>query len=198
MQRPKVTSRIDVIIDLIRRDVGPTDADLFERYRLSDTAALTDTAQELLAHTPPLFGQCAAMSAMWAALLRDRYQIPAMVIAGDLIVESCPVFLCNRNIPRPSVDSDLRDQDWGGHCWVEIAGYIADISIFRTARKIDRPSVLKTFIERRFGLGRGMLLLTRSGLREHQIEYVPKYVLTEDQMNGLIAAMTDEIHDVRK
>jgi hypothetical protein len=190
-------SATQIIAKLIQRDVGHADAELFEKFRLSGTEALADTARELLAHTPPLFGQCAAMSAMWAALLRDRHHIPAMVVAGDLIIEGCTVFLCDRNIPNPLTESELRIPDWEGHCWMEIANYIGDISIFRTARNIDRPSVLRRFIEQRFGLNRGMMLLPRSSLNDLSMKYVPKYVLTESQMNGLIAGMRDEIHNLQ-
>ncbi len=182
-----------MIAELIQRDVGYAEAERFEKFRLSSTEVLADTASELLAHTPPLFGQCAAMSAMWAAMLRDRHRIPAMVVAGDLIIDGCAVFLSDRNIPNPLTETELRIPDWDGHCWIEIADYIGDISIFRTARNIDRPSVLRRFIEHRFGLHRGMMLLPRSSLSDLRMHYVPRYILTENEMNCLIAGMMDEL-----
>jgi hypothetical protein len=180
------------ILDLIRRDRGQQDEEQFSKFRISDTQPFTDTACEFLAHTPAIFGRCAPMSAAWAALLRDHHGIPAVVVAGDLMLERCPAFVCDRNIPAPS-KAATEMENWDGHCWIEVDGRVGDISVFRTARVIDRPSVLKDFIERHFGLHRGMMLVERSALDAIQMDYVPKYVLTEAQITGLILGMRHEI-----
>lgn len=185
----------ETILELIRRDRGKSDADLFQQFRLSDTQPITDTVSEMLGHLPVMFGACAQTSAAWAALLRDRHNIPAVTVVGDLIIEGTSVFPCDRNIPDPANSSESDWAAWNGHCWIEIDGYVGDMSIFRTAKKIERPSVLKAFIERHFGPKRGAILVNHSELAAMGMYYVPKYVLTEDQINALINVMR---HQVRR
>lgn len=180
--------------DHVLRDRGQRDADLLEQFRLSNKQVVVDTAREVLACVPEWFGACAPMSAMWAALLRHHHDIPAVVVAGDLIIEGTTVFRCGANIPDPANMTQSVSAAWDGHCWIEIDGYIGDVSITRTARKIDGPSILKAFIQRNFGLQRGGMLYKHSNLLAMGMNYIPKYALTDSQMKGLIAGMKHQIH----
>ncbi len=182
-----------MILDLVRRDRGEEDAILLAEYRFSGSDVFVTTARDLLDHTPAMFGKCAPMSAMWAALIRDRYDVPAVAVVGDLLVEGSTIFSCNGNIPHPETMTESQCAAWEGHCWIEIAGMIGDISILRTARMIDRPSVLKAFLDRHIGLQRGMMMMDRTRLEAIGMNYVAKHVLSDSQMNSLIGGMRDEI-----
>lgn len=86
---------------------------------MTDTGPVTEAGSELLHMIPPMHGACAGMSAMWQALLRDRFEMPAtLAVAGDLVIEGRQVFVCDRNVPdgTEQVDSGV----WDGHCWVQI------------------------------------------------------------------------------
>ena len=187
-----------MISDLIRRDRGAEESVLFDEYRISSGDVFAKSARELLANTPVMFGKCAPMSAMWGALLRDRYAVPAAVVVGDLIIEGHTIFRCNGNIPEGEAATESHCLAWEGHCWVEIDGMVGDISLLQTARMIERPSVLKTFLDTHIGLHRGMIMMDRTRLETMGMAYVAKHVLTDSQMNGLIAGMKHEIQILLK
>lgn len=176
---------MSAIEDLIAQYRGEGDANRFSKYRVVDSDAIAELAMDLLKHTPVQHGACAVMSAAWASLLRDRLGIPAVAVAGDLLVEGRTVYLCESNLPTSSRAS--QNISWDGHCWVEVGSYLGDCSIFRTARTIQRPSHLKTFIEEHFGLQRGLLLAPRASLSNIGMHYLPKYVLTETQIASLLS-----------
>jgi hypothetical protein len=183
--------RLEILRALIARDRGEEDAQRYERYQATDFSLVGNLGQELLAHTPVLHGACAAMSAAWVALLRDRHDVPAVAVAGDLIIEGFSIFVADRNVPQ---STDLADMTpWDGHCWMEIDGHVGDASIFRTVRTINRPSRLRDFIERQFGLQRGLMLAEHADLTRAGMSYVPKYVLTETQINALLAGLKHQI-----
>jgi len=169
---------------LIAQYRGEEDATEFQQFRAQNLAPIENTGKELLDHTPVFHGACAPMSAAWAALLRDRYNIPAVAVAGNLVMEGATVFLCDRNIPDSTDSPDI--VPWDGHCWMEVGGYVGDASIFRTARTMHSRSKLRDFVERRFGLQRGLMLASRENLSRIDMVYAPKYVLTETQINALL------------
>jgi hypothetical protein len=123
------------------------------------------------------------MSAAWAAMLRDKYGIPAVAVAGHLTVGGVTVFTCSENIPMSTTDAP--PVEWSGHCWIEVGGCIGDISIFRTAAKISQPSVLKNFIQRKFAKSAGMLLAPHADLDDLGMIYTPMFVLDEERITGL-------------
>lgn len=184
-------SRQQVLRALIARDRGDDEAQRYERFQGTDFSRAGDLGRELLAHTPVLHGACAAMSAAWVALLRDRHDVPAVVVAGDLIIEGFTIFVCDRNVPLSTDVTDMTP--WDGHCWIEIDGHVGDASIFRTARTLHRPSRLTDFIERQFGLERGLMLAEHADLVRAGMSYVPKYVLTETQINALLAGLKHQV-----
>lgn len=180
------------LTQLIARYRGVDDSKEFSSFELSDNQPLLEIARDILTKIPPSFGSCAILSAVWAARLRDDYKMPAMAVAGDLKINKTRVFKCKRNIPVPKGNAVLQLQ-WDGHCWVEIDKYICDLSIFRTAYAINRPSVLKDYIINQFGQGRGALISPFVELKSNGMEYVPKYVLTETQLNSLIRGIDAHI-----
>jgi hypothetical protein len=173
---------------LIMLHRGQNDAETYSRYSLSSPQILAETAREILAMAPPLFGAFAMLSAGWASLLRSC-GIPAIAVAGDLNICGTKVFKCNRNLPVAGNSGKAIIKSWDGHCWIEIDGCVGDLSIFRTAYAIKAPSVLNQFIVNKFGQGRGMLLSPTGQLQTMGMDYVPKYVLNDAQINGLVAGL---------
>lgn len=171
------------INELIKKYLGNDIEERFGRFSLTDFESIKESAFFVLQNAPNQFGDCAALSAIWAAILEDQYNIPVVVVAGDLLINDVSVFKCYSNIPE-SISENYKSM-WDGHCWIEINGYIGDISIFRTAYAIKNPSILKNFILNKFGKGRGMFFSPKSTL-EKEMKYIPKYVLTDTQINSLI------------
>ena len=174
---------------IIARDRGKEDASTFASYVLDDVAPITTTAKELLQSVPPASGACAMLSAGWAAYLRHRFSIPAVAVAGDLKIRDHFVFECTENIPVGTGQGMVISKSWGGHCWMEIDGYICDLSIFRTAYTLTGKSRLKSFVEKTFGKGRGALVCQKQELDRIAMNYRPKHVLSDAQMDGLLAAL---------
>jgi hypothetical protein len=186
-----MTTRSIVLKELIARDRSHDDAALFEQCHVSDVDAVATIGAEILDHTPVFHGACASMSAAWAALLSDRLELPAVAVAGDLMIGGFTIFLCDRNLPDATPGSPM--QMWDGHCWIEIDGWIGDISVFRTARTINRPSRLKSFVESNFGLEKGLMLARCEQLETNGMHYVPKYVLNDMQINALLAGLRHQV-----
>ena len=82
---------------------------------------------------------------------------------------------------------------WSSHCWIEVDGWIGDLSVFRTAYQIEGPSVLKDFIISSFGQNRGALLCQQQDLPP-RMKYVPKYVLKDNQIDGLISGLAHSMN----
>jgi hypothetical protein len=177
--------------DLIARDRGEAEAKLFEQFQMPELDLVASIGGELLEHTPVFHGACATMSAAWVALLRDRCNIPAVAVAGDLTIEARTIFVCASNLPESTTGTEITA--WDGHCWIEIANVVGDVSIFRTARTSNRLSRLRAFIEENFGLEQGLLLCRRPKLAQMKMTYEPRYVLTEAQINGLLRGLRHQV-----
>ncbi len=183
--------RNKLLTQLVARSRGVSAAEAYASFRLENPRVLADTAIELMENIPPSFGACAMMSASWAGFLQDHYSISAIVVAGDLKIEGSKVFKCKKNLP------DSRRQvtaNWDGHCWIEIDGFIGDISVFRTAYSINGPSKLREFVVSTFGQGRGSMVCPFEELPPG-MQYIPKFVLKNNQINGLIAGMGHQIEN---
>uniref|UniRef100_UPI001A9E5803 hypothetical protein n=1 Tax=Vreelandella lionensis TaxID=1144478 RepID=UPI001A9E5803 len=74
------------------------------------------------------------------------------------------------------------------HCWIEVNGYLGDLSIFRTAYPISGRSILKDYILDRFGPGRGALLSPVEDLPDG-MQYIPQYVLKDAQVDMFTASL---------
>ena len=155
---------------------------------LEDLELLGRTGREVLSDVPPRSGDCAMLSALWASGLNEYYSMPAMVVAGDLKINGRKAFNCKKNIPTSNDSMRTIKEKWDGHCWIEVGGYIGDLSIFRTAYSLGENSNLKNFILSEFGEGRGILVSNKEGL-PNGMEYVPKYVLNDQRIAGLLRGL---------
>ncbi|CAH1592719.1 hypothetical protein DC915_RS03275 [Vibrio parahaemolyticus] len=167
---------------------GKQQANHYQNYQLNSLQPLVETAQEVLSVVKPSFGACAMLSAAWAGMLNKKYNIPAIVVAGDLDIHEHKIFNCSENIPVQKDASVTHNSLWDGHCWIEIDGYIGDISLFRTAYTLQESSILRQFVECEFGGGRGGILSKQEDL-PNAMKYIPKYVLSNEQVEGLVAGL---------
>lgn len=180
-------------IQLIARYRGVDDVQQYQDYTLDNPQHLLDVARDIMRNVPPTFGACAMLSSMWAGYLKDHYSIPAMVVAGDLKISGKTIFKCKKNLPEPTKSGKVISSSWSGHCWIEVDGWIGDLSVFRTAYQIEGPSVLKDFIISSFGQNRGALLCQQQDLPPG-MKYVPKYVLKDNQIDGLISGLAHSMN----
>ncbi|EJG1993271.1 hypothetical protein ACPV5H_25360 [Vibrio harveyi] len=177
---------------LVARHRGVDEASSFSSFELSSPQPLIESAKKVLSNVPPSMGACAPLSAAWAKTLRDDYDIPAIVVAGDLKILGKRIFKCKKNLPEASANEQIINQKWDGHCWIEIDGFVGDLSIFRTAYSLSYPSVLKQFIESTFGSGRGALLAPHQDIPS-EMKYVAKYVLNDRQLAGLLGGLSYQL-----
>jgi hypothetical protein len=146
-----------------------------------DINLIRDTAKAALINSPNIAMNCAAMSAIWAAMIQDHSKIPVSAICGNLMWNNKTIFMCNETIPSVSVN-----KEWDGHCWIEFGGLVADISIFRTINNVPKLMDFKNFMERTFGTGKGMICVKPEKLSSLGLIYQPIYSLTKLQIDGLI------------
>lgn len=80
---------------------------------------------------------------------------------------------------------------WNGHCWISFGDCVGDLSVFRTAYSSQAPQVLQQVVLERFGPDKGLLLSSVKAAAERGLTYVPRYVLTETQLNGLLLGVPE-------
>lgn len=78
--------------DFVAHFRGEPDAELWSSFSRIDLNLISQSAKEILAGVPPLFGSCAMLSATWVTYLRERHNIPAVAVAGDLVLDNVSVF----------------------------------------------------------------------------------------------------------
>lgn len=159
--------------------------EIFEKFTLTDTGPISQSSLKTLDHIQKGFGQCTIMSAYLCALLTDEYKLPAVTVAGDLIVSGITAFQTDIKIQQPNKPDTILD-DWQGHCWVEIGGLICDVSICRTADLSSDGSNLKAFIHSKFGKGKGLIAFPVQNAIELDMIYNPKEVLADDIITAII------------
>ncbi len=181
--------RDQIIKKIVHRDISIEAYDEYSSFSLSSPAAITEVVRNTLASIPPAFGSCVMISAGLVAALRALHSIPAVAMLGDLLIEDIPVFKCNGNLPMPRYDGEVIEASWDGHCWVEVAGMICDLSVFRSAYAIQRPSLLKTFVLEQFGTGKGALMSYPEQLPQG-MEFVPKHALSDFQIRCVLEGLS--------
>jgi hypothetical protein len=125
------------------------------------------------------------MSAVWVALIQDRLGLPAYCVAGDLIVEGRIIFGGLSDIELATA-FDKSNPSLDVHCWLGFGEYVGDLSVFRTAYSPQGPKSLLKVVLEKFGPGKGLFLSTVQDAANAGLKYIPKYVLTEAQLNGLV------------
>ncbi|WP_335908482.1 hypothetical protein [Shewanella indica] len=172
----------------IARSLGVAESEAYFDYQFHDPAPFGESARALMREVPPSFGSCVMLSCAWASYLKDHFSIPAIVVAGDLKISGARIFKYKEKLPEPSGTGKIVQKSWGGHCWIEVNGYLGDLSIFRTAYSISGRSILRDYILDRFGPGRGALLSPVEDLPDG-MQYIPQYVLKDAQVDMFTASL---------
>lgn len=173
-------------------------AKAFKSYRLEDAdgAVLAQCALDLLKVFPPVPGTSALMSAALAVHLETRLSAPIQVVAGTLTVEGVPVFGDRLAFDGPATFG-ASDAEWPGHVWVMVGPYVADISIFRTAYSRQGPARLSRHIDLTFGPNKGLYVDLWKHTRQQGLGYEPQYVLSADEVTGLMGGAYRLIEQAR-
>lgn len=167
------------IFELIKQFYSLEYARQFECFTLTDTTPIIQASNQVLTQTPKKFGLCTVMSSYLSSLLTDEYNLPAVVVAGDLIINGIPAFQTDQRIQTHNHSSDIIIDNWKGHCWVEVGEMICDISIGRTADLAPAISNLKRFIHQNFGEGKGLLAFDVKSAYAAGMIYTPREVLAD-------------------
>lgn len=158
----------------------------FKAYEMDDTARakVSAAALDILRVFPPQPGACSLMSAAFAVRLEEILDGPIQVVAGTLSVNGAPV-LGDRKPPCSGAFSD-GNVTWNGHVWTMIGPYIADVSMFRTAYSRSGPTTLSRHVDLTFGPNKGLYVDHWGRTRKVGLQYEPSYVLSRDEVNGLM------------
>lgn len=175
-----------ILPSLIKASYGAIEKSRFLGFNAT-TLHLEQAAEvgtEILRRSPCLPGACTYLSALWAAILRDKLKLPAYCVAGDLYVRGRIAF--GSTDPKVSKRLDASSDAWDAHCWLVLGRYIGDISIFRTAYVQPQGSNLRKAVLDKFGSGRGLFLMRWSDALTSGFDYRPKYVVNEAEITALI------------
>lgn len=145
-------------------------------------AMFCDMSQGMLDVVPPAGSSCVTMSALLSVSLEKPLGIAIPVVAGALKLDGDYMYGRDRGFDGRRVFSGEDGEDWDGHCWILFGEYIVDISLGRTAREGHCRAPLAQRIVSEFGPQIGMIALTEKGARDVGLRYLPRYVLTPDQV----------------
>lgn len=175
----------EAIAQLIRRSASEEVANAYLAYheRKENGGDVARIAREILTNLPFKPGACAHLTAYWVFLARERLQLPVHGVIGHLAVNGTLVF----GKPDEDLSAELRGatHDWDGHCWLVLGDLVGDISVCRTAYSAKSPPLLRETILPQFGPGCGALLATAEQWRETGLEYRPKRMMSDEEIEGL-------------
>lgn len=182
-------NRLLRIFSLINSSWGLDEALRWHSVHGSPHASVVASAHNLLSAVPPAFGYCMLLSSSLAAMIRDKHDLPAVAVAGNLSINDEYVFKMESPLPDPSGRGELNLQDWRGHCWVDIGGWFVDASIFRSAYLTQPGNILSTFFHKNFGEKKGAICWGYDDADEIGLSYEPVEVLSEKLMHGCVAGL---------
>lgn len=145
---------------------------------------LAEISRGMLATCKPEGSSCVIMSALLAETLCGQLGIPIPVVAGALKLDGGYMYGSNLAFDGRRVFSES-SEDWDGHCWLLFGSYIVDVSLGRTARSGECRAQLARAVIGTFGENVGMIAVTEAGARRAKLRYLPRYVLTQDQVLAL-------------
>lgn len=144
---------------------------------------LKGTITETLMHVPHVPFLCLPLSAILYATLKDKHGIQSSLVTGSLSFGDEIIFKPDFSI---SGTNNASFQAWAGHAWVEIGGFIIDISLFRTIYSDKFTKPCKNNLISRFGTGRGAIIASPQAMKEDGFLYAAAEVLTDDDATGII------------
>lgn len=155
----------------------------FRNYEPDDLAwgILREMSQGMLTVVRPEGSSCVMMSALLATALEEPLGTVVPVVAGALKLDGEFMYGSHRAVDGRRVFSE-NGGDWDGHCWLLFGNFIVDISLGRTARQGHCRTPLARRVLSAFGEHVGMIALPEPSARETGLLYLPRYVLTPDQV----------------
>jgi hypothetical protein len=182
---------------LVTRALGAAEADRVLAYQLSDLATLHLTAEQLLRMAPESAGASVLMGAAWALHLRDKYNLPAVTVVGDLKAAGRWLFRTTDALPDLRNSGPVRPMNWRGHCWVEVGGMICDVAIIRTIESLAPDDEARLLFQRLFEDGRSAFIAKADELPEG-LQYRRRAVLSRSQMIGFFENLRYRIEGERE
>ena len=140
-------------------------------------------ALSVLRNIPTQSFICLPMSATFYALLKDNHNIDAKLVTGNLTFKGQYVFKQDYSL---MTGDHSEFKLWAGHSWVEIDGYVWDLSFFRSLYSEQFISPYKSQLINLFGKGRGFLAIAGYCIPETEIYYEPVDYLTDEMATGII------------
>lgn len=131
-------------------------------------------------HAPFL---CLPLSAALYAILKDKHGVESSLVAGNLSFKNTIVFQHDFSV---SGTNNTSLQHWAGHAWVELDGFIIDLSLFRTIYSDSFTKLCKSEMISMFGKGRGAIIASPQALQKDGLLYASVEVLTDDDATGII------------
>ncbi|ELX8362388.1 hypothetical protein APR64_09195 [Enterobacter hormaechei] len=128
---------------------------------------------------------CLYMSAYLCALINDNMKITARLISGSLVIRSTKIFSHEPILPIITSGSNYTGE-WDGHAWVEVAGYICDLSIFCTIFSKSTSIELQNVFMQTFDRYYEFLIAPREKLEAADIFYKECEELGNEQIDILI------------
>jgi hypothetical protein len=144
---------------------------------------LKSTINETLTNTRYAPFLCLPLSAILYALLKDKHGIESSLVAGSLSFKDTIIFKPDFSI---SGINNASLQTWAGHAWVELNGFIIDLSLFRTIYSDSFTKPCKDELISKFGLGRGAIIAPHQTMKDDGLLYTPAETLTDDDATGII------------
>lgn len=140
-----------------------------------------DISRGMLGAVRPEGSSCVIMSALLAMSLEEPLGTIIPVVAGALKLDGEYMYGSNSVVDGRRVFSQ-DGADWDGHCWLLFGNCIIDISLGRTARQRHcRPQLARRVLSA-FGEHVGMMAVTEERAREAGLRYLPRYVLTPEEV----------------
>ncbi|MEO8455560.1 MAG: hypothetical protein ABI454_10395 [Sphingomicrobium sp.] len=172
------------LLAMIGASHSPEAMQQFRDYVPDDRAwnIFKEMSQSMLTAVRPEGSSCVIMSALLATMLEEPLDALIPVVAGALKLDGDYMYGSDRGFDGGRVFSGEEGEDWDGHCWLLLGEYIVDISLGRTAREGHCRAPLAQRILSEFGPHAGMIALTEKGARDVGLRYLPRYVLSPDQV----------------
>lgn len=148
---------------------GWPEAKAFKSFVMHDEerAIISRAAVEILTLLPDETGASALLSVSLAVNLARKMQAPIHVITGLLHIEGRSVL--------------------NEHTWLMVGPYIVDIGLFRLAYSSHAPAALAKHVDLMFGPNKALYADHLSMSKRVGLRYQADKVLTEDEINLLMA-----------
>lgn len=159
-----------------------------------DQAGIAACASDILKLFPPSADNASLLTATLAFQLQRRVGAPIYLVAGTLSVGGVAV----RSGRLPSDGSSpfaAGAPAWPGHLWIMAGPNVIDAAIFRLANSPDCPPVLARHVHSVFGPDKGLYADHWRQSRRQGLEYDPQYVLSQSDMDALLATAYGLIND---